>query len=78
MKKARPWPYDSTSVIAGDPITIPVDATTVELTPEEVLAALVLYVGNKLGESYKGYGSLNMRFQSGKILAAQLSIWRLN
>lgn len=66
MKKTTPWPRDATTVCAGEPITIPVGATTVELSPQEVLDAVTMYVGTKLGVAYKGYASLNIRMVEGQ------------
>ena len=68
MKKVAPWP-------SNDP-PIPVGATTVELEPAEILEAVSMYVGTKLGETYEGFASLNVRMENGKITRAQLSFWR--
>jgi hypothetical protein len=68
MKKVAPWP-------SSDP-PIPVDATTVELEPQELLEAVAMYVGTKLGENYKGTATLHVRCGRGKIARAQLSFWR--
>jgi hypothetical protein len=76
VKRTAPWPVNQTTVIAGEYVAIPVDAETFELSPEEVLAAMTFYVGTKLGVSYKGYGSLNLSIVEGKVVAAQVSIWR--
>jgi hypothetical protein len=71
-------PYPQTiDDLGSSPAHVPPDAVTLELSNEELLEAVLLYVGMKRDECFKGHGWLQVRVEHGKSIGVRVTYWRL-